>query len=132
MRATNIPPLESELRDLRADLEDALNRLDSCDPAFTDAAIYAVLAADSRLQVVVAMAQREMEIHATERRICELSASLGTEERRGRAHIQDELHKAERYLHSLQTRPVAPTDGHEEQRKELLRRIGWLSEEAAS
>ena len=130
--STSQHPYASELRALRRDLEDALDRLDECDPAFTDAAIYAVLEADSRLQVVVAMAQREMEISATERRIQDLSASLaGTQERRGRARIEDELRKSHTYLHSLETRPVAPTDGHEEMRRDLLRRIGWLREVAS-
>ncbi len=133
MRATNIPPLESELRTLRRDLDAAMNRLEQCDPAFTDAAIYAVLEADSRLQMVVSMAQRETEMRRVQKQIRELQMRVADEqERRGRQKVEDELHEAMACLHDLETRPMLPTDGHSETRRELLRRIGWLRDGVAS
>ena len=122
-----------EIRILRSQLDAARNRFDNAPPEFVEAATYDMLAADARYQAVAAQAQREMEIRATRKRIRELELRVADEqERRGRQKVEDELHEAMACLHDLETRPMLPTDGHSETRRELLRRIGWLSEGVAS
>ncbi len=133
MHDTLSAPLSQELRILRSALDAARNRFDHAAPEFIEAATYDMLAADARYQAVSAQAQREMEIRAIRKRIAELQLRVADEqERRGRQKVEDELHEAMACLHDLETRPMLPTDGHSETRRELLRRIGWLSEGVAS
>lgn len=110
-------PYAAEREALRQEMSDRMRRYNECDPADTaaiEACIYEVLAADRRMQSLVNMAQREMEIAHAESDLAALRAEYRAlpidadpiEMRLLDAQIND----AFAWLDHVRTMPIQPLD----------------------
>ncbi len=129
-------PFARELCSLRNLMGAIDNNADECEPEFSDAMAFLRLSVDSVAQVYVARQQREMEIRDLEARMPALSIQAACGETRDeRQGARQELFRIEKRIHELRTRPIAPTNGHEEIRRDLFQRLGYknsTTEEMAS
>lgn len=126
------PDREEQLRIARRVLDDAYDRWSHCAPEMHDACTYEILAADARVQVLIAESHRDDEIARAEREITALRERCDAAWINGDLDALDKAELAiisrESHVEDLRTRPLLPTDGHEETRRELLQRIGFGGE----